>query len=166
MPRRPLDRLCRPWPPGRSVLTMIHIKTAYGRPSSEHGPWMVGPFSVEMAPTAAVKRAGCFSKATTLGILVQLPDPDGVGSIELKHPAYMRQMADLAPRSASHLVIPHRVQFEVPGCPTVVGLGLYDPDGALEGYGVFRSVRVGWRRPEQFEFPSHRILIRRPTTPR
>ena len=141
---------------------MARIKTAYGLPASGNGPWMVGPFTVEMTPTAAVKRMGCFSEAISLGLLVQLPDPDGVGSIELKHPGYMRQLTELTPRSASHLTIPRHVRFDVQGCPAVVGLGLYDLHGVLEGYGVLRSSRIAWRRPERFEFASHQILIKRP----
>lgn len=140
---------------------MPRVKMAYGLPASEHGPWMVGPFTVEMTPTAAVKRTGRFSETVSLGLLVQLPDPDGVGASELNHPGYTRQSVELTPRSASHLAIPSNLRFEVHGCPTIVGLGLYDPRGVLEGYGVLRSPRIAWRRPEQFEFRSHHIVIKR-----
>lgn len=145
---------------------MARIRTAYGLPPSKSGPWLVGPYTVEMTPTAAVKRVGRFSETLSLGLLVQLPDPDGVGSSELEHPAYMRQLVELAPRSASHLAIPRHVRFHIPGCPPVIGLGLYDTHNTLEGYGVFRSSRVTSCRPERFDFPSHQIQIKRPPSSR
>lgn len=141
---------------------MARARAAYGLPDTDHGRWMVGPFTVAMTATAMVKRTGYFSSALSLGLLVRLPDPDGVGSAELQHEGYVRQRVDLTDQSASHLTIPRHVQFDVPDCPAVVGLGLYAPDGTLEGYGVFRSSRVAWARPETFGFPSHRILIKRP----
>lgn len=142
---------------------MARIKTAYGLPASGNGPWMVGPYTVEMTPTAAVKRTGRFSETIALGLLVQLPDPDGVGASELDHLEYLRQLVELTPQSATHLAVPRHLRFEVHGCPAIVGLGLYEPRGVLEGYGVLRSSRISWRRPEQFDFPPHRILIKRPT---
>ena len=57
---------------------MSRIKPTYGQPVSPNGPWMTSPFTAEMTPTAAVKRAGAYSSAVYLGLLVQLPDPDGV----------------------------------------------------------------------------------------
>ncbi len=123
---------------------------------------MVSPFNVEMTATAAVKQTGLFSGTISIGLLVRLPDPDGVGASELQHTGYMRQLVELTPRSATHLTIPRHVWFEVHECPAVVGLGLYDQHGVLEGYGVLRSSRIAWRRPERFEFPSHQILIKRP----
>lgn len=144
---------------------MAPAKTAYGLPDAEYGRWMVGPFTVAMTATAAVKRLGCFSDVLFLGLLVGLPDPDGVGSSELKHSSYARQPVALTAHSSNHLTIPRHVRFEVPDCPAVVGLGLYGPDERLEGYGVFRSSRIAWAKPETFDFPSHRILIKRPDRP-
>lgn len=49
---------------------------------------MASPFTAELPPTAAIKRAGVFSSPLFLGLLVELPDPDGVGSLEQDHPDY------------------------------------------------------------------------------
>ncbi len=144
---------------------MGRVKLVYGQPPSSDGPWKASPFTVEMTPTAAVKRSGVFSSPLYLGLLVQLPDPDGIGAVELDHPGYLRQLIELVPRSSAHLTIPRPVLFEIHDCPTVVGLGLFDGDAMTEGYGVLRSSRTAWRRPEKFEFPSHQILIKRPTGP-
>ena len=144
---------------------MSRAKPTFGQPPSPNGPWMASPFNAEMTPTAAIKRAGAFSSPLYLGLLVGLPDPDGVGSIELDHPAYMRQLIELSSRSASHLTIPRPVLFEVHGCPAVLGVGLYDSDGNAEGYGVLRSSRIARRRPDKFEFAACQILIKRPTGP-
>lgn len=144
---------------------MTFNKPRSGLAALPKGPWKSGPFNTEMTPTAAVKRAGSFSTATYIGLMVQLPDPDGVGSVELDHPGYVRQLVALTSGSASHLTIPRPVLFEVHNCPLVVGVGLYDESGVAEGYGVLRSSRVAWHPPEKFQFASHQILIRRPIGP-
>ena len=141
------------------------IKRTYGQPLSPIGPWMTSPFTTEMSPTAAVKRAGEFSSPVYLGLLIQLPDPDGVGEVELAHPQYVRQLVELIPRSAFHLTIPRLVVFDVHGSPPVVGLGLYDSEGGLESYGVLRSSRISDRPATRFEFGSHQILIKKPRVP-
>lgn len=141
------------------------ITPSFGQPPSPHGPFQISPFTAELAPTAATKRAGVFSEPLYVGLLVQLPDPDGVGSVELDHPSYARQLVELAPRSASHLIIPRHIWFEVLGCPPIIGLALFDGDAVAEAYGVIRSSRIAWRQPETFEFASHQILVKRPTGP-
>lgn len=143
---------------------MSRIKPTYGQPVSPNGPWMTSPFTAEMTPTAAVKRAGDYSSPAYVGLLVRLPDPDGVGAVELTHAQYLRQLVELTPRSTSHLTIPRPVLFDLHGCPPVVGIGLYDCEGALEGYGVLRSSRVSDRPATTFEFASHQILIKKPRT--
>ncbi|MBJ7484200.1 hypothetical protein [Brevundimonas sp.] len=144
---------------------MSRTTPSFGHPPSPMGPWKSSPFNAEMAPTAAAKRAGAFSNPLYLGLLVKLPDPDGVGSVELEHPGYIRQIVDLTPRSASHLTIPRHVQFEVQGCPSVIGLALFNADAVAEAYGVLRSHCITWQRPQKFEFASHQILVKRPTRP-
>nr|WP_314188142.1 hypothetical protein [uncultured Brevundimonas sp.] len=144
---------------------MSRIKPTYGQPVSPNGPWMTSPFTAEMTPTAAVKRVGDYSRPVYLGLLVQLPDPDGVGAVELAHAQYLRQLVELTPRSTSHLTIPRPVFFDLHGCPPVVGTALYDCEGALEGYGVLRSSRVSDRGATTFEFASHQILIKKPRAP-
>ncbi|WP_426038414.1 hypothetical protein [Brevundimonas sp. DC300-4] len=144
---------------------MGRITPAFGQPPSPHGPFMTSPFNAELAPTAAAKRAGAFSNPMYIGLLLQLPDPDGVGSVELDYPGYERQLVDLTPRSASHLTIPRHVRFEVQGCPPVIGLALFDADAVAEAYGVLRSHRITWHRPQKLEFASHQILVKRPTGP-
>lgn len=124
--------------------------------------YRVGPFTAEMSPTAAVKRAGAFSQPLFMGLLVQLPDPDGVGAQELDHAAYQRQLVELTARSASHLTVPRPVVFDIHDCPEVVGIGLFDGDGVCEGYGALRSSRISPQRPDHFEFPSHQIMVKRP----
>ena len=144
---------------------MGRITPSFGQPASPHGPFKTNPFNAELAPTAATKRTGTFSSPLYLGLLVQLPDPDGVGCVELDHPGYVRQLVELTSRSASHLTIPRHVQFEVLNCPPVVGVALFDGDAVAEAYGVLRSHRIAWRQPDTFEFASHQILIKRPKGP-
>ena len=144
---------------------MGRITPTFGQPPSPHGPFKTSPFTAELAPTAAAKRTGAFSSPLYLGLLVQLPDPDGVGCVELDHPGYVRQLVELTSRSASHLTIPRHLQFEVQGCPPVVGVALFDSDAVAEAYGVLRSHRIARRQPETFEFASHQMLIKRPTGP-
>ena len=141
---------------------MSRIKPIFGQPLSPDGPWMTSPFTAEMTPTAAARRAGAYSSPLYLGLLVQLPDPDGTGAVELAHAHYDRQLVELGPRSTSHLTIPRPVLFNLHGCPPVVGVGLYDLEGALESYGVLRSSRVSNRPATTFEFASHQILIKKP----
>lgn len=141
---------------------MSRIKPTYGQPLSPNGPWKTNPFTAEMSPTAAVKRAGAYSSAVYLGLLVQLPDPDGVGAVELAHAHYLRQLVELTPRSTSHLTIPRPVLFDLHGCTPVVGTALYDYQGELESYGVLRSSRVSDRPATTVEFASHQILIKKP----
>lgn len=144
---------------------MNRIKRTYGQPLSPDGPWMTNPFTAEMSPTADVKRAGAYSSPVYLGLLVQLPDPDGVGAVELTHPRYLRQLVELAPRSTCHLTIPRLVLFDLPKCLPVVGTGLYNSKGGLESYGVLRSSRISNRPATTFEFASHQILIKKPRVP-
>lgn len=144
---------------------MSRIKPTYGQPLSPDGPWMTNPFTAEMSPTAAVKRAGVYSSPVYLGLLVELPDPDGVGAVELAHAHYLRQLVELAPRSTNHLTIPRPVLFDLHGCPPVVGTALYDGEGRLESYGVLRSSRISDRPATTFEFASHQILIKKPRVP-
>ncbi len=139
-------------------------KPAFGQPSSPQGPWLKSPFTAEMTPTAAIKRVGTYSNPIYLGLLVRLPDPDGVGAVELDHGQYLRQLVELAPRSISHLTIPRPVSFDLYGAPLVVGVGLYDDQGTLESYGVLRSSRVSDQPTTTVEFASHQILIKKPRT--
>lgn len=141
---------------------MTRVKPVFGQPLSSSGPWMTSPFNAEVSPTAAVKQARTFSTPLYLGLLRRLPDPDGVGAIEVDSAGYLRQLIELTPRSVSHMTIPRPAQFDLDGGPVVVGVGLFDHDGRLEGYGVLRSSRIVWRPPNRFEFASHQILIKRP----
>ncbi|MBC1183990.1 hypothetical protein HF680_15210 [Brevundimonas sp. WCHBH090558] len=141
---------------------MNRIKRTYGQPLSPDGPWMTNPFTAVMSPTAAVKRAGAYSCPVYLGLLVQLPDPDGVGAVELIHAQYLRQLVELAPRSTNHFTIPRPVMFDLHGCPPVVGTALYDPEGTLESYGVLCSSRISKRPATTVEFASHQLLIKKP----
>ena len=143
---------------------MSRPKPKLGQPPHK-GPFQISPFTAELAPTAAVKRTGSFSDILYIGLLVQLPDPDGVGCIELQHAGYVRQLVELTSRSSTHVTVPRHVRFEVVDCPPVVGVALFDSDAVAEAYGVLRSSRIGWRQPEMFEFASHQILIKRPTGP-
>ncbi|WP_426051975.1 hypothetical protein [Brevundimonas sp. SL161] len=144
---------------------MTRITPGYGQPPLPHGPFKTNPFNAELAPTAAAKRAGGFSNPLYVGLLVSLPDPDGVGSVELDHPGYVRQLVELTSRGSGHLTIPRHVHFEVQGCPPVVGVALFDSDAVAEAYGVLRNHRIAARRPDTFDFASHQILVRRPTGP-
>lgn len=45
----------------------------------------------------------------------------------------------------------------------MVRVALFDGDAVAEAYGVLRSHRIAWGRPETFEFASHQILVKRPT---
>lgn len=144
---------------------MARIASTLGQPPAPHGPFKTSPFTAELAPTAAAKRTGAFSSPLYLGLLVQLPDPDGVGCVELDYPGYVRQLVELTSRSASHLTIPRHVQFEILNCPPVTGVALFDSFAVAEAYGVLRSSRIAWRQPDTFEFASHQILIKRPKGP-
>lgn len=144
---------------------MTRIAPGYGQLPLPHGPFKISPFNAELAPTAAAKRAGGFSNPLYVGLLVSLPDPDGVGSVELDHPGYVRQLVELTSRSASHLTIPRHVRFEMVGCPPIVGMALFGSEAVAEAYGILRSSRIAWRPPEIFDFASHQILVKRPTGP-
>lgn len=141
---------------------MSREKLAFGQPVSPHGPWMAPPFTVEMTPTAAVKRAGAFSSPLSIGLLRRLPDPDGVGAVELDSRRYMRQLIDLTPCRPGYLAIPRPVLFQIHPESSVVGVGLFTDEDVLEAYGVLRSSRISWRQPDRFEFASHQILVKRP----
>jgi hypothetical protein len=123
--------------------------------------YMQSPFTAELAPSLRAKQDRAYPAGVHLGLLLNLPDPDGYGAVVLDDEGYMHQAVELAPHSASHLAISRPVRFDVPGRPLVCGLALFDEQGGLVGYGALRSAHAGYPAPTYIEFKAHQILIKR-----
>lgn len=124
--------------------------------------YMQSPFTAELAPSLAVRQSRGYEPSLWLGLLLQGPDADGYGAVELEDGDYSRQAVELSPRSASHLTIPRLVLFDLFSRPIIKALALFNAAGALEAYGALRSATAGGQPPARFEFRSHQIIIKRP----
>ena len=122
-----------------------------------------GPFGAELTPTLMVKLARAYPDEMFLGLLSKAPDVDGVGGQELIQVGYRRQAIQLTSRSRSHLTVPHAVLFDIFACPAIAQLALFDSEGVLQAYGVLRPHTTAPSLPTRFEFPSHQILVKRPS---
>lgn len=123
--------------------------------------YAAGPFGAELRPALRASLNGRYAADLRLGLLTERPDLDGVGGRELLHPGYAAQPVELTGRGAGHLTIMRAVLFDLPICPVIAMLGLFDPDGALEAFGALRGYRTAADRPSCFEFPSCQILVKR-----
>lgn len=59
--------------------------------------YMQSPFTAELAPALRAKQDRAYPAGVYLGLLLNLPDPDGHGAVVLGDEEYTRQAVELAP---------------------------------------------------------------------
>lgn len=123
--------------------------------------FMRSPFTAELSPSLRIKQEATYPEGLWLGLLLDLPDPDGHGAVELNDADYTRQQVALSPYSSSHLAVHRPVRFDIPRQPIVRGIALFTDQEELAAYGALRSAYAAYASPDCIEFKSHQILVKR-----